>query len=154
MSVAVRYATIEDLEPLATLFDAYRQFYGQAPDLPLARAFLAERLKYQQAVVLVAATPSGEFLGFTQLFPSFSSVRACRMFVLNDLFVAPEARRQGVARALLVKAADVARSLGAESLSLATARSNHAAQKLYEALGWQRDDLFLYYDLMLSDRPA
>ena len=153
MSVAVRYATIEDLEPLAELFDAYRQFYGQASDPPLAREFLAARFGYQQAVLLVAATPSGELLGFTQLYPSFSSVRACRMFVLNDLFVAPEARRQGVARELLVRAAEVARALGAESLSLATARSNHAAQKLYESLGWQRDELFLHYDLALGDRP-
>lgn len=153
MSVAVRYATIEDLEPLATLFDAYRQFYGQASDLPLAREFLAERFRHQQALVLVAAAPSGALVGFTQLFPSFSSVRACRMFVLNDLFVAPEARRQGVARALLVRAAEVARSLGAERLSLATARSNHGAQKLYESLGWRRDELFLYYDLPLSGQP-
>ena len=153
MSVAVRYATIEDLEPLAELFDAYRQFYGQASDPPLAREFLAARFGYQQAVVLVAAAPSGELLGFTQLFPSFSSVRACRIFVLNDLFVAPEARRQGVARELLVRAADVARALGAGSLSLATARSNHAAQKLYESLGWQRDEFFLHYDLALGDRP-
>jgi ribosomal protein S18 acetylase RimI-like enzyme len=153
MSVAVRYATIEDLEPLATLFDAYRQFYGQASDLPLAREFLAERFKYQQALVLVAAAPSGALVGFTQLFPSFSSVRACRMFVLNDLFVAPAVRRQGVARELLVRAAEAARSLGAESLSLATARSNHGAQKLYESLGWRRDEQFLHYDLALSGRP-
>jgi ribosomal protein S18 acetylase RimI-like enzyme len=103
--------------------------------------------------VLVAAAPSGALVGFTQLFPSFSSVRACRMFVLNDLFVAPAARRQGVARELLVRAAEAARSLGAESLSLATARSNHGAQKLYESLGWRRDEQFLHYDLALSGRP-
>jgi GNAT superfamily N-acetyltransferase len=149
MSIAVRYATIEDLEQLAPLFDGYRQFYGQASDLRLAAEFLSERFRHQESLILVAVATSGTLVGFTQLFPSFSSVRASRTYVLNDLFVAPDARRQGVARMLLAKAADTARALGAIRLSLSTARSNEEAQKLYESQGWKRDEVFLYYALAL-----
>lgn len=149
MSVAVRYASIDDLEPLAVLFDAYRQFYDQPPDLTLARHFLAGRFTHQESVVLVAEADDGSLIGFTQLYPSFSSMRAQRTYVLNDLFVLPEARKQGVATALLGKAATVGRTLGAGRLSLSTARSNEKAQRLYEALGWKRDEVFLHYSLAL-----
>ncbi|MDA3858006.1 MAG: GNAT family N-acetyltransferase, partial [Roseovarius sp.] len=88
-------------------------------------------------------------VGFTQLFPSFSSVSASRTFVLNDLFVVPEARRKGVAQALLAKAVQVGRALGVASLSLSTARANEQAQKLYESQGWKQDDFFLHYSLAL-----
>lgn len=149
MALTLRYASIDDLEPLAVLFDGYRQFYGQSPDLALARDFLAGRFRHHESVVLVAEAGDGSLLGFTQLYPSFSSVRAKRIYVLNDLFVSPAARQQGVARALLEKAAAVGRSLGAVKLNLSTARTNEKAQRLYEALGWKRDELFLDYSLLL-----
>lgn len=148
MSVTIRQATIEDLEPLVPLFDSYREFYGQTSDVHLARRFLADRFRHQESVVLVAES-AGRLIGFTQLFPSFSSVSASRTYVLNDLFVVPEARRRGVAEALIGKAAELGRALGAVRLSLATGRSNEAAQKLYESLGWKKDDAFYYYSLVL-----
>ena len=149
MSLVVRHATIDDVDRIVPLFDAYRQFYGQASDLAAARDFLAERLGRQESLVLLAVKPSGEAVGFTQLYPTFSSVRVGRIYVLNDLFVAPQARRHGVALQLLAKATEVARSLGAVRLSLSTALSNTAAQKLYESQGWQRDVTFCHYDLRL-----
>lgn len=149
MPIITRYATIEDLEQLVPLFDGYRQFYGQEPDLGLARKFLSERFQHQESVVLVAERPSGNLVGFAQLYPSFSSVRASRTFVLNDLFVAPESRRKGVAKALLTKATHAGHALGAVRLSLSTARANEPAQSLYASQGWKRDDVFLYYTLAL-----
>jgi len=149
MPLTVRYASIDDLDDLAPLFDGYRQFYGQAPDLPRARAFIGERMRLRESVILVAAWPSGALVGFTQLYPGFSSIATRRSFILNDLYVAPEARRQGVAQSLLRRAAQAGRALGASSLSLSTARTNHAAQALYEALGWERDEAFLEYSLAL-----
>ena len=148
MSIGIRRAREEDLEPLVSLFDAYRQFYGQPTDLRLARSFLEERFQRQESLVLVSER-SGSLLGFVQLFPSFSSVSARRSFILNDLFVVPEARRLGVARALLHEAAQLGRSLGAVRLSLSTAKTNHAAQALYASLGWTRDEVFLHYTLSL-----
>jgi ribosomal protein S18 acetylase RimI-like enzyme len=148
MTLSIRSADIHDLDRLAPLFDAYRQFYRQPPDLARARAFLAERFAHQESLVLLAEQ-GGEAIGFTQLYPLFSSVRTVRTWLLNDLFVAPAARRSGAGRALLKSAAEQARMLGAASLSLSTALDNAPAQALYESLGWVRDTQFCEYSLTL-----
>ena len=148
MALSVRTADIHDLDAIAPLFDAYRQFYGQAADLPRARAFLAERFGHDQSLILLAER-DGVPAGFTQLYPLFSSVRTARVYLLNDLFVAASARRAGVARALLTAAAEHSRALGAVGLSLSTALDNAPAQALYESLGWVRDRQFCEYSLTL-----
>ena len=121
MRFQVSQATVLDLDVLVPLFDGYRQFYRQASDPARARAFLAERLAQRQSLVLLAHDDEGAGVGFTQLYPLFSSVRTVRTYLLNDLFVAPHVRRHGVAKALLTAAAEHARALGAASLSLQTA---------------------------------
>jgi ribosomal protein S18 acetylase RimI-like enzyme len=88
-------------------------------------------------------------VGFTQLYPVFSSVSCTRKYLLNDLFVVPAARRSGAGRALLVAAADFARAQGAASLSLSTGVDNATAQRLYESLGWTRDESYYEYNLTL-----
>ena len=150
MTLQVRQATIDDLGNIVSLFDAYRQFYGQSMDLLRARAFLAERFERNESVVLIALDDS-RCLGFTQLYPLFSSVRTVRTYLLNDLFVAADARRNGVAAALLHAAAEHGRATGVASLSLATAHDNLPAQRLYESLGWKRDEHFREYSLSLLD---
>jgi len=147
--VEVRCATAADAAIVAPLFDAYRQFYGLAPDPGLARRFLAERLEREESVVLLAEAPDRGVLGFVQMYPTFSSLRAARVFVLYDLFVAPSARRGGVARRLMESAVAEARARGAVALTLQTARTNAAAQRLYESLGWTRDAEFCEYGLVL-----
>ncbi|MEP6897183.1 MAG: GNAT family N-acetyltransferase [Rhodanobacter sp.] len=150
MSLQIRQASSDDLDLVAVLFDGYRQFYDQPADLPRARDFLAERLTHGESLILLACdADDGAGLGFTQLYPVFSSVRTVRTWLLNDLFVAPAARRKGVAAALLEAAVARTRALGAASLSLSTARDNAAAQALYESLGWQRDHEFCEYSLTL-----
>jgi len=149
MSFEIRRATFHDLDALVPLFDGYRQFYGKAPDEAGAREFLTARLRLNESMILLAYDGHGAALGFTQLYPLFSSVRMVRTWLLNDLFVAATARRQGVAKALLEAAAAEARHLGAASLSLSTAHDNVAAQALYESLGWQRDTQFREYTLTL-----
>src|SRR6516162_3796139 len=115
MSVRAIRAGLEHLDVLTGLFDAYRQFYGQEPDLPGARRFLEERLRGRDSVVLLAVRDDdpGTGVGFVQLYPSFSSVSMRPIWILNDLFVTPPARRAGVARSLLGAAYEVARSRGA-----------------------------------------
>jgi GNAT superfamily N-acetyltransferase len=147
--VDVRRATPADLDTAAPLFDAYRQFYERPPDLDLARRFLGERLSAGDTVLLLALDVDGAGLGFTHLFPSFTSVGAARLFVLNDLFVAPEARGRGVAGALLEAAGAHARAAGAVRLVLQTAIDNAPARRLYERRGWARDDAFVTYELAL-----
>jgi ribosomal protein S18 acetylase RimI-like enzyme len=149
MPVSIRQATAADVERVAPLFDAYRQFYLQPADLPRARRFLTERLSQRQSTVLVAESGSGEVVGFVQLYPCFSSIRTAPVLLLSDLFVAPDARGGGVGRQLMVAAARAARATGAVGLELATARTNAPAQRLYESLGWKRDDEFYQYALSL-----
>lgn len=149
MHLSVRRAGITDIAAAAPLFDAYRVFYGKPSDTDLARRFLTERLTRDESVLFVAFDTHGNVVGFTQLYPLFSSVRAVRTYLLNDLFVAADARRSGAAKALLDAAAGFAREAGAASLSLSTAVTNAPAQRLYEAQGWVRDDAFCEYSLTL-----
>ena len=148
--VAVRQATIFDLDLLAPLFDAYRQFYRKPSDLGLARRFLLERFQHNQSIVFLAMRQDGSALGFIQLFPSFSSASAARILILNDLFVRPEARRKRVGSLLLAAAAGFGREFGAVRLTLATEVTNEAAQALYETGGWTRQTEFYVYNLALD----
>lgn len=145
----LRRATVADVEAIAVLFDRYRQFYEQAPDLAKARDFIQARLSADESVIFLAED-NGQVLGFTQLFPSFSSVRAARAWILNDLYVLPEARRQGVARGLLDAAADFGRSTGAARLELETDHDNRSAQALYRHMGWETYDGTLRFRLALD----
>jgi ribosomal protein S18 acetylase RimI-like enzyme len=138
MKPSIHRATLADLDALAVLFDGYRRFYGQATDVPRARAFLAERLERDEAVVFLAER-DGAAVGFTLLYPGFTSVGTARVFVLNDLYVAEQVRRCGVGVALLEAAAAYARAAGAPRISLETAQDNHAAQALYRRAGWTAD---------------
>jgi ribosomal protein S18 acetylase RimI-like enzyme len=149
----LRRAERDDVDRVAPLFDAYRQFYGRPSDLPLARRFLEERLARRESIVLLATDAAGAGVGFVQLFPSHSSVRAARIFVLNDLFVAPSDRGAGVAKRLMRLAAETARSAGASRLTLRTQTNNRVAQGLYASLGWTRDDSFFTFDLDLEPGP-
>lgn len=147
--ITVRRAQLADVATVAPLFDAYRQFYGKPSDPELAARFLTERIANGESVVYVAETRDGQAVGFTQLYPSFSSVSAGRIYIVNDLFVAPAARRANVGRALLHAAGEFARGKGALRLSLSTARSNEQAQALYESEGWARDEQYYHYSLAL-----
>lgn len=148
MSLAIARATLDDLDDLAALFDGYRQFYEQPADLARAAAFLRARLQAEESVIFIARD-GGAAVGFTQLYPAWSSVRTGRAWLLNDLFVAPQARGKGVARALLDAAREHGRATGARYLQLETARDNASAQRLYEAHGWQRDEAMYTYHLAL-----
>lgn len=138
-------ATVDHIETAVTLFDAYRQFYGQSPNVEEAREFLSERLRQDQSVIFLALK-DGIGCGFTQLYPAFSSVAMRPIWILNDLFVAPEARRHGVGESLMKAATEFAAESGAKRLVLATAVDNRAAQLLYEKIGWTRDNAFIHFN--------
>src|SRR5258708_6822142 len=144
----VRQATVADLNLLVPLFEAYRQFYRQPSNPERARRFLLERFEHNQSVIFLAFADDAA-IGFTQLYPSFSSSAMARIFILNDLFVAPEARRHGAGSALLQAAADYGRRVGAIRLVLSTEITNTTAQSAYERMGWKRDTVFCVYQLAL-----
>lgn len=149
MSVDIIRAGVGDVGAIAPLFDSYRQFYRQEADLEGARQFLTDRLRAEESVVFLAtrdATP----VGFVQLYPSFSSGKMRPIWILNDLFVAPQERRGGVARRLMEAACDLARTTGAARLVLATAKDNVPARSLYLSLGYRVDEVFDHLELPLG----
>lgn len=146
---SITRATLADLDALAPLFDGYRVFYGKPSDPSKANEFLHERLANGESVVFLARDADRGALGFTQLYPSFSSVSARRLWILNDLFVSAHARRRGVAKALLRRAREHGIETGVVRLVLQTARDNAQAQALYESLGWLREEGMYEYTLEL-----
>lgn len=146
--IITRQANIVDLDFIAPLFDTYRQFYSKAPDLVGARCFISDRISLNESVIFLAFQDD-QALGFTQLYPSFSSVSMAKVFVLNDLYVTAAGRGQGVGTTLLNAAAEHAKSVGAIRLNLNTDIHNTTAQSVYEAAGWVRDQHYYMYQLDL-----
>jgi GNAT superfamily N-acetyltransferase len=143
-SVTIRRAGIADIDAVTPLFDAYRQFYEQPSDQPAARRFLTDRVTRGECVIFLAEY-NERAVGFTLLYPTFTYTQLARLYVLNDLFVDPGARKHGVGTKLLDAAAEFARAEGAVRLTLRTAATNRTAQSVYEQNGWKRDDQFFVY---------
>jgi ribosomal protein S18 acetylase RimI-like enzyme len=146
----VTEASAADLDALTDLFCGYLAFYAVDRSRGDARTYLAGHLERGSSVLLLARDDDGRAVGFTQLYPTWDSLALAPRFVLYDLFVAPDARRGGVGRALLDAAATNARAAGASTVSLDTAVDNAAAQALYISAGYARDDDFLTFHLELS----
>ncbi len=134
----------EHIDELTKLFDAYRVFYEQKSDLITAKNFLLERLEREESIIFIALDTTGNGLGFTQLYPTFSSVSMQRFYILNDLYVSENVRGQGIGEELLKMAQTIAKLNNWKGLALETATSN-PAQRLYERLGWQRSTDFYHY---------
>lgn len=145
MTIHIHRATLNELPIIAPLFDAYRVFYQQSSDLNLANRFLTDRLQNNESVIFFASDMQGCGLGFIQLYPSFSSVSAKRLWILNDLFVAESARRNGVARKLMNCVRAFAIDTSAKGLFLETGHDNFKGQALYESLGYQKNSEFYYF---------
>ncbi|MEM7082649.1 MAG: GNAT family N-acetyltransferase [Pseudomonadota bacterium] len=145
--VEIHRAGLADLDDIAVLFNAYRVFYRQTDDLDLARAFIGERMERQDSVIFIARGDEGRALGFTQLYPSFSSVSAQAIWILNDLYIDDRVRSQGLGTQLLERARQWAIETGAKGVSLETERSNVGAQALYERLGYAQDSDHYFYFL-------
>jgi GNAT superfamily N-acetyltransferase len=148
MSVTIDRAGPADLDVLVPLFDAYRQFYRKASDPAGAKSFLHARLVAGESVAFIARS-GGRAVGFTQLYPFFSSTRMARLWLLNDLFVSEDARNQGVGEALLDAARDHAAATGACELILETANEN-PARRLYERYGYRHVTEYAFYALDLT----
>ncbi|WP_096156382.1 GNAT family N-acetyltransferase [Bacillus sp. FJAT-45066] len=144
----VRRATTEDLAGVAQLFNKYRMFYEQNSDLEGATQYIKERLDKNESVIFVVINGE-EYVGFTQLYPTFSSISMMRAWILNDLYVDEVARKQGLGEMLLSMAKDFGLETGAKSIALSTATDNLAAQSLYEKNGYKKDETFYQYELIL-----
>lgn len=140
-----------DQHLVADLFDRYRVFYRQPSDSSGAERFIRERLAEKESVIFVVFDESGEEripVGFTQLYPTYSSVQMSKNWILNDLYVAEDYRQKGIGENLIRTAMDFAAREGARFLQLETATGNKGARRLYETIGFVKqapDTEFVLY---------
>ena len=146
----IREVGEHDLADLLPLLAGYCAFYGTAPPADqlaaLVRALLDDPVR--EGVQLIARRGDGTAVGFATIFWTWSTTRAMRLAVMNDLFVSEEARGAGVGRALIEACADRARAGGAGALEWQTAPDNLTAQRLYDETGAERSE-WVTYDLRL-----
>ncbi len=143
--IKIKKAQQQDLTQIAFLFDAYRVFYKQTSNYELALAFITKRFENKESVIFYAVNEKGDYVGFTQLFPSFSSVSAQRSWILNDLFVSPNLRSSGTGTLLLNKAKEYAIQTRTKGIGLETSADNVRAQALYESLSYTKNSEFAYF---------
>jgi GNAT superfamily N-acetyltransferase len=145
----VRPAAENDIPALMPLIRGYCEFYkSDPPDAGLdemARALIATT---DDQGMLLVADEDGEVIGFAAVGWKWSSLRGARIAVLEDLFVAPEARGKGAADALIEASASRARANGAPVMTWLTAPDNHRAQAVYDRVGGKSAP-FLEYELEL-----
>lgn len=142
--MTITQANIEHLEDLVPLFNDYRIFYKQKSNEQLASQFLKDRIQNNESIIFMAYV-NNEAVGFTQLYPLFSSVSMKPMYLLNDLFVKSNFRGKGIGEALINKAKALCETQQNKGLALQTATDN-PAQKLYERLGFIKDhDLYYFW---------
>ena len=150
MAITVKKAAIEDVSIVALLFDAYRQFYKQPTDVEAAAEFISARLQNNESVIFIAFD-NEDAVGFTQLYPIFTSVGMKKTWLLNDLYVAATARGKGAATALLDAAKELGLATNSKWLLLETANDNFNAQKLYEKNNWQKVEQYCFYTFQLTE---
>lgn len=142
----IRQANYKDISRLAEIFDLYRQFYGQRSDIHGAKTFLQNRMEHMQSILFIAETGENDsFAGFTQLYPVFSSISLQRSYILNDLYVREEYRKNGIAKLLIGEAKKFTISNLGKGLELSTAEHNEQARSLYEKEGFVKESEFLTY---------
>ena len=151
MKLKTRLATAGDLDAVTVLFGAYLEFYECPAEAEDIRRYLEARTARGESVVHVAEVEGGDGpIGFTQCYPNWSSLDLAPMWVLEDLYVAVEARRNGAAVALLEATVQAARDAGACRVALETQHTNAPAIALYERTGFNREAEFATYEVVLG----
>lgn len=139
-------ATLEHLEPLTHLFDAYRVFYRKDSDVEGARSFLRERIQNGDSeIYLTQDSTTSIYTGFVQLYPLYSSTRMCRLWLLNDLYIKPEFRGRGISKLLIAQSKKLAQKTNAAGIMLETEKSNQIGNQLYPATDFEIDEDHNYY---------
>ena len=148
---------IDSIDLVIDLFDKYRVFYKQPTDIGRARKFLSERLANNESIIVVAIGEQADgtiiSMGFTQLYPKYSSARTAKNWILNDLYVDVPFRKQGIGKMLIGYATNFARDNGSEFVQLETAFDNYTAQSLYESIGFVKQrpsEEFLLYKIAVN----
>lgn len=146
IDLLIRTARITDITLLLPLFCKYRNFYKVEEKQKEAEEFLLDRLNRNESKVFLAMNGQTA-VGFTQLYPSFSSISLKSLWILNDLYVDEKFRKLGVGKMLLDAAREFALQTNSKGLTLSTGIENETAQSLYEKYGFIRNDHFYQYFL-------
>lgn len=147
--IKIKQASIIHIDALHQLFEEYREFYEMVRADQKSKRFLTQRLNKRDSIILIAFN-NQEAAGFTQIYPSFSSVAMQPLWVLNDLYVTEKQRKKGIARKLLVATEALAKEHKIFSVKLATATDNVEAQSLYKSSGYHLVDNFKHYSKRLN----
>lgn len=151
-TINIRIAHQHDAAKLTKLFNQYRQFYNQSSQLEQAERFISERLKKHDSTIFVAEAGGvknndlPQIIGFCQLYPCFSSISMKKAWILNDLYITPDFRKNGVGKKLIEQALEFCRNNQAAYVTLQTAHTNTAAQALYKKLGFEEEKQFLTFN--------
>lgn len=148
----IRKATIQDLDQLTPLFDQYLVFYKKPSNIEKHKDFLKKRMENNEAIIFMAFddTIKDKAIGFTLIYPTFSSILLSEILILNDLYVDSTIRNNGTGEKLILKTVELAKELGVKLVRLRTAKNNVIAQGLYHKMGFVRDDLVYTYDLAVK----
>ena len=141
-----RKATSNDVEHLSELFNAYRMFYQKASAIQSAKTFLEDRISNKDSEIFVAQNTTNKLVGFVQLYPLFSSTRMKKFWLLNDLFVHPEFRGNGISIGLIQKAKDLVLESKACGMYLETEKSNLIGNALYPKTGFELNTSVNFYE--------
>ncbi|MFC3561849.1 GNAT family N-acetyltransferase [Pedobacter jamesrossensis] len=151
-NIKIKQIAINEANLVVGLFNQYRIFYNQFSDLGMAKAFIDARLENDESVIFVALD-GNKPVGFTQLYPKYSSARLSKNWILNDLFVDVDYRKQGIGEALINTVINFAKKQGSTFVQLETAVDNLTAQSLYETIGFKKqenDTEFLLYKIVVN----
>ena len=148
----IRKATIQDLDQLTTLFDQYLLFYKRPSNVEKHKSYLKERLENNEAIIFMAFDDEStdKAIGFTLIYPTFSSILLNKILILNDLYVDSTIRNKGTGEQLILKTVELAKELNIKLVRLRTAKNNIVAQGLYHKMGFVRDELVYTYDLTVK----
>jgi ribosomal protein S18 acetylase RimI-like enzyme len=142
----IKEAKVEDAEKIGEVFDLYRQFYKKDPDKIISIEYIKQRLTNKESTIFFVEEDN-VCIGIVQLYVTFDSLELSKKIILYDLFVRSEYRKKGIGAMLMDASKDFAKKNGITGIELSTAISNGTAQRLYESLGYERDNEFYNYYL-------
>lgn len=148
----IRKASIQDVEQLTNLFDQYVVFYQNPSNIEKHKNYLKERIENNEATIFMAFNQNQpeKAIGFTLIYITFSSLELNKILILNDLFVDPNVRKEGIGEKLILKAIEFAKEVDSNTIRLRTSKSNTVAQALYNKMGFVREDYLYSYDLTIK----
>jgi len=141
----IEKATLHEATDISQLFDSYRIFYRKESDLKAAESFIKERLENEDSVIYYVKNEKDQICGFTQLYPSFSSTKMKRMWILNDLYVQASDRGKGYSKALINQVKKLCQETDACGILLETETSNTIGNQLYPAVGFELESNNFYF---------